>query len=93
VEISDIKVEVCQGTKMPCVDITRVCPKCGEPSYLKKVPTEGFMAWQAGASVQRALPDLTVDQREVLMTGYHSECFDLDTVEDDPYDELLTDEE
>lgn len=56
---------------------TRVCPECGSTSeimvdwYNHKLWTEGKML------VQDAFPHLTKSERETLMTGYHSKCWDI----------------
>ena len=36
------------------------------------VPAEAYRAWRDGAFVQVAFPDLSADEREVLLTGYCS---------------------
>lgn len=55
---------------------TPKCPHCNKASELK-VDRAGYEAWQAGAFIQDALPMLSADQREMLMTGFHSVCWDL----------------
>tara|TARA_R110000744_G_scaffold158684_1_gene274671 strand:- start:348 stop:584 length:237 start_codon:yes stop_codon:yes gene_type:complete len=37
--------------------------------YSIEVPTEGFARWQAGTLIQVALPDLSEDGREFLVSG------------------------
>jgi hypothetical protein len=48
---------------------------CKRTSVLQ-VPTEGLAAYNAGALIQDAFPTLTVDEREMLMTGTHPDCWD-----------------
>ena len=55
---------------------TKTCPGCGKASTLE-VDKAGYKAWQQGTLIQRALPDLTADQREQLITGYHGKCWDV----------------
>lgn len=55
--------------------VTPECILCGRESILE-VPMEGFVRWQAGDFTQVAFPDLTPDEREMLINGTHPECFD-----------------
>ena len=57
------------------VRITTVCPFCGKVTVLD-VPADGFMAWQNGSLVQNAFPDLSAEQREVLISGMCIDCQD-----------------
>lgn len=43
----------------------------------------GYLAWQNGELIQRALPDLTPSQRELILTGLNDEEFFEATYEDD----------
>ena len=55
-----------------------LCPKCsvcGNQSILDVVH-EDYDKWAAGAFVQDAFPYLSADQRELLITGTHPECWD-----------------
>lgn len=54
--------------------ITRACPMCLEPTYLD-VDEDGLLKWEAGSFIQDAFPSLTRDQRELLLTGLHLECW------------------
>ena len=36
----------------------------------------GFAAWQAGVNIQQALPNNSVDEREMLILGFCKECMD-----------------
>lgn len=52
----------------------KMCPICGhEHSYALDATIEQYYAWQHGALIQDAMPELPPDEREVLMTGM---CFD-----------------
>lgn len=54
-----------------------ICPFCEKQQDLI-VRYEGFQSWKAGELISRALPELTNDQRELLMTGICSDCFPKD---------------
>lgn len=61
---------------------TQPCIMCGRRSELQ-VPKAGFLKWQGGAFIQHAFPELTADEREMLITGTHPDCFDELAPEDD----------
>lgn len=52
------------------------CPLCGKRAELV-VPQEGFERWRSGEYIQVALRAFPPDEREMLMTGYHSACWDI----------------
>lgn len=54
--------------------ITTRCPKCRKSSAVR-VDSKGYEAWRGGELIQRALPGLSADDREKLMTGYDSKCW------------------
>jgi hypothetical protein len=60
--------------------ITR-CPFCEEKETIE-VPADGYRAWQRGALVQDALPDLDAYKREQLITGTCPQCW-IDVFESD----------
>lgn len=63
------------------------CPFCGKTAIVE-VPTDGFIAWQGGATVQRAFPNLDADTRERLVSGICPTCWDkMFSVPDDDEDE------
>ena len=51
------------------------CMLCSERSTIE-VDRKAYTAWQNGAMAQDAFPTWTADQRELLMTGTHPECWD-----------------
>ena len=61
------------------VDLVEVdsppCPGCRKVTTLR-VDVSGFANWQRGELIQSALPELTVDDRETLITGYCVPCWD-----------------
>ena len=50
------------------------CPWCGE-EHKVKVPFEGYLAWQSGESIHVAMPQLSADEREMLISGVCPECW------------------
>ena len=54
---------------------TPTCMYCGRRGQLE-VPAAGWKKLQAGALIQDALPELDPDQRELLITGTHAQCWD-----------------
>lgn len=57
------------------LNIKRKCAVCGKEREIK-VPKEGYERWKAGLYIQEALPTLSDDDREFLMSDICSECFD-----------------
>lgn len=54
---------------------TAPCRVCGGNSVLR-VPTKGYAVWRSGQKlIQDAFPNLSVDDRELLMSGTHPECW------------------
>lgn len=51
------------------------CIMC-KTDFMLDVPQEGYRAWRSGEKIQKALPTLTPDQRELLLSGICGECFD-----------------
>ena len=50
------------------------CRLCNEVADLT-VNIEGFVAWQGGKLIQEALPELSADQRELLISGTCDKCW------------------
>jgi uncharacterized protein YqfB (UPF0267 family) len=51
------------------------CVKCNELNEIH-ANLEGFVSWQQGELIQNALPELSVDQRELLISGICPKCWD-----------------
>ena len=51
------------------------CKSCGVRQRVV-VPDEGWKRWKTGAYIQDALPMLSADIRELLISGYCGNCFD-----------------
>lgn len=54
---------------------TKPCVVCGQDTYME-VPMSGYAAWKSGQYVQEAFPTLSDDEREMLITGTHPDCWD-----------------
>lgn len=50
------------------------CMHCGKRAELL-VPAEPYYRWQQGELIQNALSMLSVDDRELLISGFHPECW------------------
>ena len=51
------------------------CRRCGMLHDID-APTRGWIDWQEGELIQVALPTLTADERELLISGTCGTCFD-----------------
>ena len=66
--MNDIKVEV----------KTKRCYHCGENGYIIMSQQDyliGKKAYDNGAFVQDAFPNLSIDQREQIISGTHPQCW------------------
>lgn len=55
--------------------VIRTCPICNKKSYIN-VSKDAYNDWKSGTVIQKALPELTEDQREWLISGFCPECFE-----------------
>lgn len=55
---------------------TRNCIHCGKASIVS-LDVEKVIRWQGGAHVQTVWPEMTPEERELLVTGTHPECWDI----------------
>jgi hypothetical protein len=55
--------------------ITKPCVVCGNKSEFL-LNREGFERWQTDTKIQDALPELSADDRETLISGTCGPCFD-----------------
>lgn len=54
--------------------IQKICVICAKPNQIH-VPDEVVARINAGDFIQDAWPDSTSDEREVLISGSHQECW------------------
>lgn len=50
------------------------CPFCGK-DYEVEVPKDGYEAWQRGELIQVAMPDVSPEIREALISGICETCW------------------
>ena len=61
-------------TRIGVVEVT--CIVCGS-QHIVKVPKIGYMLWKTrGISIQNAMPQLSDDERELLLSNICPRCFD-----------------
>jgi hypothetical protein len=60
---------------MATIILERTCPKCGKISDIA-VDKERYVRWVKGEHIQDVWPELSTDERELIMTGFCSdECW------------------
>ena len=57
------------------VVIEKKCPFCGQVTTIT-IPTEKYIKWQEGESIQKAMPNLSAVSRESLISGLCWDCQD-----------------
>ena len=55
--------------------ITTTCPVCGDTEDIY-TPSKNYIAWKDGMLIQNAMPCLSSNDRERLMSGICPACFD-----------------
>lgn len=58
---------------------TNTCLHCGEQGFIEMSEEEykqGLTAFNEGAFIQEAFPNLSADQREQIISGTHPKCWD-----------------
>ena len=58
-----------------CVVLTQPCIECGQSTRLS-LDTAKVKAWLGGRNIQTAFTDMKPDERELLISGVHPECWD-----------------
>jgi hypothetical protein len=59
-------------TEVACV--TPPCPRCHHRSVVA-LDRSLYLAWQGGKHIQAVWPDWTAEDRELLISGCHPECW------------------
>lgn len=55
--------------------VTVRCPQCNRDREIAPVTEEQFDSWRSGMLIQRAMPLLSRDDREGLISGYCTTCW------------------
>lgn len=55
--------------------VTRNCQLCNQPTIMT-VNIAEFNAWRDGMLIQDAFPTMSSENRELLISGTHPECWD-----------------
>ena len=55
------------------INVEITCPFCGN-DHAVEVDLAQFEAWQDGELIQKAMPDLTLTEREQLISGLCPKC-------------------
>lgn len=53
---------------------TKPCPVCQRTSRME-VDGASYMRWVGGELIQIAFPSMSIDDRELMITGTHPECW------------------
>lgn len=56
---------------------TRQCSVCKQSSSVW-VDSASYSQWRAGKLIQDAFPDMPAPEREVLLTGFHPACWEIE---------------
>lgn len=59
---------------MPTLEVEVECVSC-KKAITVVVPTTGYRLWLSGELIQNAMPELTDDERELLLSHMCSQCF------------------
>lgn len=59
----------------PVVIVDATCDSCKAP-FRFSIPEKQWLAWTSGQTIQRAIPSLSADERELLISGTCGNCFD-----------------
>jgi len=60
---------------MTTARVVSFCRVCAEPREIT-VPAAGFMAWQRGEFIQDAMPEVSAEDREQLISQTCPTCWD-----------------
>jgi hypothetical protein len=56
-------------------DVVINCKQC-DKSFKIRVPVEGFLRWVGGELIQNALPNLSSEKRELLISHTCPDCWE-----------------
>lgn len=55
--------------------IEKTCPYCGKVQTVE-VPEKDYLEWKRGKLLHKAMPTLKPEERETLLSGICSDCWD-----------------
>jgi len=68
------------------------CPSCGKRNQIFANLVK-LNRWQSGGElIQNVWPNLSAEERELMLTGFHSDCWDEMFAEDEYEESLILDE-
>lgn len=70
---------------------TQPCMLCGKTSVVEVDP-DRYARWLGGTFIQDVWPEWTPEQRELLITGTHPECWDANFDDEDKPEYRLADD-
>lgn len=63
------------GESVAVVKISRTCIKCASERIIE-APVKGLAEWSHGGLIQDAMPDLSAEDREMLISGICPSCWE-----------------
>ncbi len=76
------------------ISFKRVCPLSGEFNTLEiDIDIEALKRWQKGELIQNAMPNLSPDEREFIMTGITPDAWDKAFEEEEDPDQGIESED
>lgn len=64
-------------TQIKPIEVTVQCVICGTPHIIQIANVEGYNGWLHNAgNIQDLLPELSANDRELLISGIYKDCFD-----------------
>ena len=67
---------IVQKEQFKKTDITVKCPFCGCITLLRNIDKDAFTKYMNGELIQRVFPEMSANDRELLMTGMCKKCQD-----------------
>lgn len=61
-------------TERKIVRIEAICPQCDGHNFVR-VYLDEYLLWQSGVNLQVAMPEMSLEKRELLITGMCPTCW------------------
>lgn len=61
---------------MSKIKVTTICPVC-QQTHIIECSNKGYQAYERGALIQQALPELPPEEREMLVSGICPKCWNI----------------